>query len=104
MTIPRTTREWFAVHVATVTAMKEEWVAVAVDASLRDFDQHAECMDNTQLVCATEPECICAAGLPPCPFECDCSSLVNGAWGGVCSKCRAPMVRIDCNSGARRTS
>jgi hypothetical protein len=50
--------------------------------------------DNTQLICTTEPNCLCARD----PYSCDCQPAV-GELAGQCLDCEAVMMRIDCDSG-----
>lgn len=48
--------------------------------------------DNTQLICTTEPVCLCAGE----EFSCDCT---EDADGGQCTGCEAPMKRINSDTG-----
>ena len=48
--------------------------------------------DNTQLICSSEPNCLCADE----PYSCDCSADLEGK---QCVGCEAPMKRINCDTG-----
>lgn len=52
------------------------------------------CADNTQLVCTTEPNCLCAGE----PYSCDCQPGV-AELAGQCLDCEAALMRIECDDG-----
>lgn len=47
--------------------------------------------DNTQLICSTEPRCLCTG-----ENSCDCTPDENGQ---ECTGCEARMHRIDADTG-----
>jgi hypothetical protein len=48
--------------------------------------------DHTQLICTTEPNCLCAGET----HSCDCQPDDAGE---QCAGCEAVMKRIDCDTG-----
>lgn len=50
--------------------------------------------DGTQLVCTTEPVCLCAGGAK---YSCDCTS--GGFDDRKCTRCEAELMRINIDTG-----
>jgi len=48
--------------------------------------------DNTQLICTTEPSCLCDGS----PYSCNCSADLQGK---QCLDCEAVMKRINVDTG-----
>lgn len=49
---------------------------------------------DTMLVCQTDPECACSGT----EFDCQCVKVTGGP---ACDDCRAPLIRINVDSGER---
>jgi len=99
MNLPTDARAWATANVVVQAAAhwtplphKPSWKLasqILAEDTFREYDLHRVQMDNTQLVCASEHTCACSGEA--------------FSWEGRCVKCHAPMIRIDCDSGAHLT-
>lgn len=58
--------------------------------------------DHTQLICESEPECLCAAdGGDNAWNECDCFEDDQRGLFRTCAGCGAQLIEIDFNTGEK---